>query len=113
MIETIFYTIFEYTTQRRHVSLQEETLTAPIWKVDGRLVSQSYFLRRRAAALFDEQIASEQPDNVDLVMYLLLQRWQEADEERLNYRVSCTQHQVCRGPEHEADESNDMEASKG
>jgi hypothetical protein len=84
VVETIFFTIFEATTQRRHVSLQEGLLTDPIWKVDGRLVSQSYFLRRRAAALFDEQIALEQPDDADLVMYLLLQRWQEAREEQLS-----------------------------
>jgi hypothetical protein len=84
MIETIFYTIFEATTQRRHVSLQEEMLTVPIWKVDGMLVSQSYFQRRRAAALFDEQIASEQPNDVDLVMYLLFQSWQKAHKEQFN-----------------------------
>jgi hypothetical protein len=84
MIETIFYTIFESTTQCRHVSLQEVMLSVPIWKVDGRLVSQSYFLQRRKAALFDGQIASEQPDNVDLVRYLLHQRWQEAADEQFN-----------------------------
>ena len=84
MIETIFYTIFESTTQLRHVSLQEDMLTVSIWKVDGKLVCQSYFLRRRAAALFDEQIASEQPNDIDLIMYLLLQRWCESREERFH-----------------------------
>ena len=77
MIETIFHTIFEATTQGRHVSLQKEMLTIPIWKVDGRLVSQSCFLRRRAAALVDQAVASEQPDDVGFTLYLLYQRWQK------------------------------------
>ena len=84
MIETIFYTIFEATTQRRHVNQGEEMLTVPIWKVDGKLVSQSCFLRRRAAALFDQEVASEQPDDIGLIMYLLFQRWQKDREEQLN-----------------------------
>jgi hypothetical protein len=52
-----------------------------VWKVDGVLVSQS---NSYDAALFDKQIASEQPDNVDLIMYLLFQRWQEAHDNQLN-----------------------------
>ena len=82
MIETIFYTIFETYDQYKYVSPTEDFQKVTVWKVDGMLVSQSYYMRRRAEAMFDAEVAGAQPDDATLAMSLLLQRWRQTNEER-------------------------------
>jgi hypothetical protein len=82
MIETVFFTVFEHFEQCRYVSPAEEMLKVPVWKVDGRLVSKSHYMRCHARALFNAELASEQPQDTTLTMYLLVEEWRQAKMER-------------------------------
>lgn len=82
MIETVFFTVFEHFEQCRYVSPTEEMLKVPVWKVDGRLVSKSQYVRCYARALFNAEVAAERPEDVTLTMYLLVEAWRQANKER-------------------------------
>ena len=82
MIETIFFTVFESFDQCRYVSPTQEMVQVPVWKVDGRLVSKSYYMRCYARALFNAGVAAEHPEDVTLAMYLLVEEWRQANNER-------------------------------
>jgi hypothetical protein len=92
MIETVFFTVFESFEQCRYVSPTEEIIKVSVWKVDGRLVSKSHYLRCYARALFNAEVAAEQPEDVTLMMYLLVEEWRKANTER-----EASRSKQCRG----------------